>query len=266
MITSISTANLFYIPFQDTLKIIKSAGFDHIELAGYWKGGDWEIAQHLKGIPTKDVLQMIEDNGLSISTLHDMGGIVENDSDTIISKSTYEYMESAKKDIPCVVFHTPMKKTADQSWWGNYKKKTISDLEAFKGKHITCIENLPLFDNYIVPLTKPGEMNDFLIEADIYVNIDTTHYAQCNIELGKAASHLKDRVKTIHLSDYQDGKSHIFIGDGELNFSEFAQKLNLDLLHAVTIECGVPAGNEDHTFIVEKYKEAKQRTEDVFVI
>ena len=131
MITSISTANLFNIPFQDTLKIIKSAGFEYIELAGYWKGGDWEIAQHLKGIPIKDVLQMIDDNGLSISSLHDMGGVIEKDSNTIISKSTYEYMESARREIPCVIFHTPMKKTADQDWWKNYKTKTISDLNAF---------------------------------------------------------------------------------------------------------------------------------------
>ena len=123
---------------------------------------------------------------------------------------------------------------------------------------------MPFFESYITPLTEPEEMNAFLMEADIFVNVDTTHYAQCNIELNDAAYHLKERVKTIHLSDYHDGKSHIFIGDGELNFHEFAQKLNLDLLHAVTIECGVPAGNEDHAYIIEKYKEAKQRTEDVF--
>ncbi len=266
MKTSISTANLYTIPFRDTLKIIKSAGFEYIELAEYWKGGDWEIAQHLKNIPVKDVLQMVDDSGLQISTLHDLGGLIENDSDTIISKSTYEYMEYSKSDIPCVVFHTPIKKTSDSNWWPKYKSKVISDLNSFKGDHITCIENLPFFDNYVVPLTDPEEMKAFALEADIHINIDTTHYGQCSIELNKAAIHLKDRVRTIHISDYHDGKQHVFVGDGELNFSEFAQHLDLSLLHAVTIECGIPRGSNDHNYIIEKYKEAKARTEEIFVL
>ena len=265
MITSISTANFYFIPFLDTLKIIKSCGFEYIELAGYWKGGDWEIAQHLKNIPVRDVLMMIEDNGLKISTLHDMGGVVENDTDTIISRSTYEYMDSVNGTIPCVVFHTPMKKTNDPNWWKTYKKKTISDLESFKGEHLICIENMPFFENYMTPLTDPEEMNDFLLEADIFINIDTTHYAQCNIELNNAASHLKDRVKTIHISDFHEGKSHVYIGNGVLNFEEFAHHLNLSLLHAVTIECGLPAGKQGHDYIIEKYKAAKYRTDTVFL-
>jgi sugar phosphate isomerase/epimerase len=252
------------LPFIDTLKIIKSAGFDFIELAGHWKGGDWEIAQHLKGIPIIDVLNMVKDSGLQISTLHDMGGLLDNDSDSIISKDTYEYMESAKRDIPCVVFHTPHKKTSDPNWWTKYKSKAISDLNSFKGNHIICIENLPLFENYIIPLTDPEEMIAFVKEADIHVNNDTTHYAQCNIELNNAALHLKDRVRTIHISDYHDGKAHVFVGDGELNFMEFAQRLDLKLLHAVTIECGVPSGNNEYSYYIEKYREAKVRTEELF--
>lgn len=81
---SISTANFYNTSFKETLEIIKQAGFEYIELAGYWKGGTWEVAQHLKGIPVKDVLSMIGDNGLKISTFHDMGGVIEDDKDSII--------------------------------------------------------------------------------------------------------------------------------------------------------------------------------------
>ena len=42
---AISTANLFFIPFEKALEIYKNAGYEYIELAGYWKGGEWEIAQ-----------------------------------------------------------------------------------------------------------------------------------------------------------------------------------------------------------------------------
>jgi sugar phosphate isomerase/epimerase len=53
---AISTAVLNYLPFDNALKIIRKAGYDYIELAGYWKGRDWEIAQHLKGLKPNDVI------------------------------------------------------------------------------------------------------------------------------------------------------------------------------------------------------------------
>jgi len=264
MNTSISTANFYSTPFNETLQIIKSAGFDYIELAVYWKGGKWEIAQHLKNISVNDVLGMVEDSGLKISTLHDMGGLVENDSDSIISTSTYEYLEKSKKNIPCLVFHTPMKKTTDKNWWDNYKSKTISDMNSIKGNHIICIENLPFFDEYMVPLTDPKEMRVFVDEADIYVNVDTTHYGQCNIDLNHVAKQLKHRIKAIHISDFCDGKPHLYIGDGKLDFYNFSKLLDKKSLHAITIECGLPNGiNEKHE-IINKYKEARLKIEDIF--
>lgn len=265
MLTAISTANFYYLPFIDSLNIIKSAGFDYIELAGYWKGGDnWEVAQHLKNIPVKDVLHMVEDSGLKISTLHDMGGVIDDHSDTIISKNTYEYLEYTKEDIPCVVFHTPHKKTTDSDWWKKYKNKAISDLNSFKGNHIICIENMPFFENYIVPLIEPEEMLSFVQEADIHINIDTTHYAQCNIELNKVGSLLKSHIRTIHLSDFIDGKSHVYIGDGDLDLSEFARLISKNELHSVTIECGIPFKKNNYPEAIEKCKEVKARTEKIF--
>lgn len=106
-------------------------------------------------------------------------------------------------------------------------------------------------------------MNDFVNEADIFVNIDTTHYGQCNIDLKHAATILKDRVKTIHISDYMDGKAHLYIGDGELDFLTFAQELNGQSLHAVTIECGIPHNSHEDT--VSHYKRARIKTESFFL-
>ncbi|MCD4669951.1 MAG: sugar phosphate isomerase/epimerase, partial [Actinomycetia bacterium] len=101
MLISISTANFFYQPFKDSLKIIKSSGFEYIELAGYWKGGDnWEIAQHLKDINPKEVLKMVNDSGLKIASLHDTGGVIDDSNDSIISSDTYKYLEHSKENIP----------------------------------------------------------------------------------------------------------------------------------------------------------------------
>lgn len=259
---SISTANFYKTPFKETLEIIRRAGFDYIELAGYWKGGSWEIAQHLKGIPVKDVLSMVEDSGLKISTLHDMGGVIEGDDDSIISPSTYEYLEVSNGDIPCLVFHTPHKKTTDNTWWQKYREKTIRDMNSIKGDHLICLENLPFFDDYIVPLTDPEHLYNFVNEADIFVNIDTTHYGQCNIDLKHATSVLRDRVKTIHISDFKGGKPHLYIGDGELDFEGFAKELHRISLHAVTLECGTPKNSNEDT--VSHYERARLLTEEIF--
>jgi sugar phosphate isomerase/epimerase len=114
---SIASATFYNIPFKETLEIIKKAGFEYIELDIYWKGGDnWEAGQHLKNLKPRDVLKMVKESGLKISSLHDIGGVVYSDNDSLISLDTYEYLEYGVDDIPCVVFHTPHKKTGDIGW------------------------------------------------------------------------------------------------------------------------------------------------------
>lgn len=61
---AISTSTFFNLPFNDTLKVIKQAGYEYIELTPYWKGYQWEIAQHLKGFNVQKILSMIDDAGL----------------------------------------------------------------------------------------------------------------------------------------------------------------------------------------------------------
>ena len=257
---AISTANLYFIPFKKTLEIYKKAGYEYIELAGYWQGGEWEMAQHLKDVKPKDVIRLVNEYGLKISTFHDMGGIIEKGQESIISPLTYEYLEHY--DFPCLVFHTPHKKAVDMHWWEEYKHKTIFDLQKIRGNKIICLENLFNFENsYYVPLISPHEMLEFVSEADIYANIDTTHFAQSEIDIAFAADVLKSKTKTIHLSDYHEGKHHVYLGEGDLDFKQFFDKLDLNQLHAITIECALPheAGNEELT--IRKAKEAREFVE-----
>lgn len=250
-----ATANFYHIPFDKTLDIIKQAGFEYIELDGYWKGGDsWETAQHIKDIKPKDVINMVSDSGLRIASFHDMGGVIEQGSESLINSKTYEYL--ALTEIPCVIFHTPCHKTTDKNWWKKYKKTVINDLKTLSENRIICIENMIQFNNYVVPLLEPKEMFEFISEANVFTTIDTTHYAQSATNIVYAADILKDKVKTIHLSDYYNGKSHIYIGDGELEFKSFYNKLNIDDLYLTTIECALPYSSDNVQLAIDKSKEA----------
>lgn len=50
---AVASATFYYLPFDETLDIVSKAGFKYIELDIYWKGGEWEMAQHLKDILRK---------------------------------------------------------------------------------------------------------------------------------------------------------------------------------------------------------------------
>jgi sugar phosphate isomerase/epimerase len=88
-------------------------------------------------------------------------------------------------------------------------------------------------------------MLEFLAEAGVYATIDTTHCAQSAVDIVKAARILKDRVKTIHLSDYAHEKAHVYIGEGNLDFRAFYGELDITSLYLTTAECAVPFKNEE---------------------
>ena len=76
---SVATANLYSLPFGQTLEIIAEAGFQNIELDLFWERKDWAMAQHLKEISAKQVVRWIEQSGLKITSIHDGSGVIEDD-------------------------------------------------------------------------------------------------------------------------------------------------------------------------------------------
>jgi len=236
---AISTGTFYKVPFINTLDMIKRSGFDYIELLQYWKGGDsWEMAQHLESITPKETLNIIKESGLKISSLHDGGGVIETGKESVIAKSTYEFLEYGIDDIPCIVFHMPHRNTDDKNWKETYKSIAGRDLSSIR-EVIVCIENMPSFEGFEAISSDPFELLDFASMYGLYINIDTTHYAQMGIDIIEAAKILKERVRTVHLSDYLSPKSHIYLGEGTLSLNSFIKNLDTSLLHAVTIECDV---------------------------
>lgn len=262
MLIGMATANFYEIPFFQALRIIKRAGYDWIELDGYWQGGDnWETAQHIKNVKPGDVVQMVLDSGLRIASFHDMGGVIEQGADSIIARSTYEYLE--RYDFPCIILHTPCIRNEKAGRWSDLRKSIRRELDSIGKGRLICIENMKSFDGYFVPVQTPPEMLEFSEETNTCITIDTTHFAQSNIDLVDAAAMLKHRVRTIHLSDYHNGRSHVFVGDGDLDLKTFYRQLNPRDLYMTTIECGIPHIAEDEALSVESCIRLRKRVESL---
>lgn len=251
---AMATANFYQVPFEQALGIIRKAGYAYIELDGYWKGGEaWETAQHIRHLKPREVIAMVQDSGLAIASYHDMGGVIEEGHPSVISPDTWEYLSMA--DIPCVILHTPHRKTADLNWWRSYKQTAADDIKQIAKGRIACVENMLPFPGYMMPLLDPAQMLEFCEEANVHCTIDTTHCAQSSVDIVHAAEVLKSKVRTLHLSDYLHPRSHVYLGEGQLDFAGFFQALDPEQLYLATVECAIPW--EDETISVQKAAQAK---------
>lgn len=88
------------------------------------------------------------------------------------------------------------------------------------------------------------------------------------IDIVIAARELRKRIKTIHLSDYQAGQTHVFIGEGELDFANFFDNLDKKSISAVTLECsllpiGIPNQEISHKELISRMREARLNLENL---
>jgi sugar phosphate isomerase/epimerase len=101
---------------------------------------------------------------------------------------------------------------------------------------------------------------------DLNVTFDTTHYAQIGTDIVAAARILGKSIRTIHLSDFSAGRTHLFPGEGELDFSGFFGALDKDDLKAVTLESSLsivdnPGHEMSYNELVSRLAEARTRLE-----
>jgi sugar phosphate isomerase/epimerase len=269
---SVATANLYMHPFEQVLGIIAEAGFQNIELDLFWARKEWAMAQHLKDVPVKRVIQLVEQAGLRISSIHDGGGVLENEHSTIgfVNPALDQYLSEMDYTPDCLVFHTPhIEGDSGIEWWERFSGKIVRSLEKYrKACSFVTIENMPLFEGYFVPLATPEELNAFVAENDLNVTFDTTHYAQMGTDIVEAAKILEGNIKTIHLSDFIAGRTHVFIGEGELDFPGFFDVIDKEHLNAVTLESSLsPMDNPNQEMIynemVGRMREARIRLESL---
>lgn len=117
------------------------------------------------------------------------------------------------------------------------------------------------FNGYYVPMLEPQDLLNFADEYGIYINADTTHFAETGTEITEAAKIIKDRARTVHLSDYLDGKSHVFAGEGNLDLKSFIHNLDLPAVHSITIECNIEYYEDKPEKTAERLRQAMDYVE-----
>ncbi|MBN1373037.1 MAG: sugar phosphate isomerase/epimerase [Anaerolineaceae bacterium] len=267
---SFATANLYQEPFEDVLEMIAEAGYDAIELDLFWENKTWAMAQHLRGWSAKQVAASIERSGLRLSSIHDGGGVL-NDPESVagyINPDLAETIDALGYAPGCLVFHAPhVEGTQEAGWWGRMEARIAAELRPYQEIcPVVTVENMPHFDGYSVPLLTSQALADFTQRFGLGVTLDTTHYAQMGVDVVAASRALSSQTRTIHLSDYQAGHTHVFVGEGELDLPGVFKVLDADRLHAVTVECSLARGNGavqplDRDEKIARMREARVRTE-----
>lgn len=270
MLVSVATATLYSKPFEQVLDIIVEAGFQNIELDLFWINEKWAMAQHLKDVPAKKVVQLVEQSGLRITSIHDGGGTHDNRDSTkgYINPALDSFLDEMAYAPECLVFHTPhIEGYPGDGWWEGFSEKIVLTLEKYrKNCQYITIENMPFLDGYFVPLVTPEALNTFALDNNLWITLDTTHYAQMETDIVQAALELRRVIKTIHLSDYRAGRSHVFIGDGDLDLEGFFRAVDKENLKIVTLECSLSSmenasGETGHNELVSRMREARLKLE-----
>jgi len=265
---SIATATFYYLPFAQTLDIIARAGFRDIELDLYWERDGSAMAEHLRDISAREAVRMIAQAGLTVSSIHDLGGILEEEHSArgFINPRMAAYLDALDYAPECIVFHTPhFEMDRDQAWWQAALELIVQATDVYRQRCASMtIENLPLFDNCSAPFATPEDLMRFAVAHDFGVTVDTTHYGEIGMDLVQATRALKGKVHTVHLSDYADGCTHLFVGDGALDLAGFMRELDPSVLSAITLECTPARAGEDiaqfgPVEFIDRLKEAKGR-------
>jgi sugar phosphate isomerase/epimerase len=269
---SFATANFFFLPFDETLEIIAEAGFQNIELDLFWEWKQWTMAQHLRDMPVSQAIQSVHRSGLKVTSIHDGGGVLNDHNSTTdyINPRLDEYLDGLGYAPDYMVFHPPHAEgDPGADWWMNISRDILRALDPYRSvcNHLS-LENMPFFDGFTVPLTTPEELRAFVTQNELAVNVDTTHYAQIGVNLLHAVRILRDRIHSVHLSDYLDGRSHVFVGEGQLDLAGFVSMLDPAIMNTVTLECSVSTANRSdrqmsHDEILTRMKLLRAKTVDL---
>jgi sugar phosphate isomerase/epimerase len=246
---SIATANFYYLPFEQALALIAEAGYTEIELALFWERGSWAMAQHLRNVGARQIVQSIAHAGLHVSSIHDGGGVLHEAAtiEGFINPFLDAILDELGYAPSCIVFHTPhIEGVYNQTWWQAIADPIAQAAARYRSREtMVTLENMPPFKGYSMTLITPNDLLEYATRYDLGVTLDTTHCAQMGLDIEQAAHVLGPQVHTIHLSDYRDGQSHVFPGAGVLDFKAFFKALVLPGVHAITLEASIGFPGED---------------------
>ncbi|MBP8625196.1 MAG: sugar phosphate isomerase/epimerase [Syntrophorhabdaceae bacterium] len=221
-----STGCIYYLPIKEIFILAKEAGFD---------GCDLVINRHFN---RPDYLDIVKGccQILPVYSIHapflkiDAWG-----SKTNAIVQTVRIAQALNAGI--INFHPPSWFSAELLFFRSFRK--IEDFQKSLGSEgiRLTIENMPLVGKKL--MLTPYILNDFkdLIEYGLKRNLDftfdTTHLGTFGIDpvVGFLSFFRTERLKNIHISDYNDTESHLFLGRGDMPVARFLntlRRLNYD--------------------------------------
>lgn len=206
-----STGCLFYLPTRDTFLLAKEAGFDGCELVIDRRFND---SRHIDAVLECHDILPVHSIHAPFMKMPAWGNEVY---------SLMRSVEIAKiLGADVVNFHPPNWYSMEIAFFRWFRK--VEDFQKKLGAEEVCltIENMPRMGKRV--MLAPYVLNDFkdLIEfgvkRNLYFTFDTTHLATFGLDMIAACLAFLNtgRLRNIHISDYGDYRSHLFLGDGDL--------------------------------------------------
>jgi len=230
-----STGSLFYLPIKDIFSIAKEAGFE---------GCDLLIDQNFNDDCYIDtVIECLD--VLPVYSIHAPFLKIKAWGNNLYA--LMRAIDVAKRlKVQVVNFHPPSWYNMEINFfkWFKKVKDFQKELECEQSLFLT-IENMPLIGKTL--MLAPYVLNNFEdliafgMERNLYFTFDTTHLGTFESDL--VAAFLKflktERLKNVHVSDYAQFKSHLFIGRGELPIVKLLNTMRrLGYDEMVTLEVG----------------------------
>jgi len=206
-----STGCLYYLPIKDIFNLAGEAGFD---------GCDLVINAHFN---KKDYIDTVKEclHTLPVYSIHAPFMKMVSWGNKI--NALLQTLEIARQlHIEVVNFHPPSWFNMELQFFKWFKR--IKDFQ----KELGCenmaltIENMPLSGKRL--MLAPYVLNDyrdlveFGVRKNLYFTFDTTHCATFGGDVIAAFLTVfkTGRLKNVHISDYGNSGSHLFLGSGEL--------------------------------------------------
>lgn len=206
-----STGCLYYLPIKEIFILAKEAGFDGCDL----------VIDRMFNRP--DYIDTVIEchNILPIYSIH--APFLKIDAWGSKTNAIIETIKIAKTLSAGVInFHPPSWFSVELSFFSWFRK--IQDFQktlGCEGIRLT-IENMPLVGKRL--MLTPYILNDFrdLIDYGLKRNLDftfdTTHLGTFGVDpvVGFMSFFKTGRLKNVHISDYDESRSHLFLGRGNL--------------------------------------------------
>ena len=256
---SISTGCFYFLPFERGLNIIKKAGFENIEIVGYWKDKDWEVGQNIKGLSFDKIKRYVKAYGLEISAFHDPSGAVYNIDDSVIASETQAFIY--RKKLPWLIAHLPHSPRSREDWWNKYKPKAIKQYEDLIQHNNLCLENMAPIENYEISITDPRELYEFCSRIGAFINLDMIHVLESGQNLRNVILDLNDKIKNIHVSGYSE-KGRVHFDQSDVDILDYLKYLNLNNLDTITIETKFDPELDDDNSYIRQCKRLKSQLEE----